>query len=113
MPIIPEKTSQEMISQVAAAAVLSVKEVGSLVNGPTFKPAKSFELYRGIVVVPQKDGSYQFDIYLNIRYGEKIPQTAFSVQEAVKNAEDELGITAAGININIQGVDFPEEEKAE
>jgi uncharacterized alkaline shock family protein YloU len=104
-----EKKSEELISKVAAAAVLSVKEVGSLVNGPTFKPAKSFEIYKGIVVVPQKDGSYQFDIYLNIKYGEKIPQTAFSVQEAVKKAEDEIAVTVSSININIQGVDFKEE----
>ena len=111
MPSALEKTSEELISQTAAAAALSIKEIGSLAGGPTFRPAKSFEIYKGVVVTPKKPREYQFDLYLNIRYGEKIPQAAFSVQEAVKKSVEELGITASGININIVGVDFTKEEE--
>ena len=109
MAEINTKTTEEIISQTAAAAVLSVEAVGSMSSGPIVKPPKCYEIYKGIVLTEGKKHSYTIDIYMRIKYGEKIPQTAFAVQESVKAALDEIGgIEISSININIQGVDFPE-----
>ncbi len=113
MPGEQEKTTEEIISQTAAAAVLSVEAVGSLTNGPLVKLPNCYEIYKGIVLTEDKNKlGYTIDVYLNIKYGEKIPQTAFAVQESVKAAIDDIGgISISSININIQGVDFPEEQQ--
>jgi len=49
-----------------------------------------------------------------VKYGVRIPDVALSVQENVKQAiETMTGLAVVEVNIHVQGVGFPEEEKEE
>ena len=52
------------------------------------------------------------DIFVNVRYGVRIPDVAWAAQTAVKNAvENMTGLEVAAVNINVQGIIFDKEEK--
>ena len=49
-----------------------------------------------------------------MKYGVRIPDVALAVQENVKQAiETMTGLSVVEVNVHIQGVGFPEEEKEE
>lgn len=53
------------------------------------------------------------DIFVNVRYGVRIPDVAWAAQTAVKNAVETMtGLEVAAVNINVQGIIFDKEEKA-
>jgi len=65
-----------------------------------------------VIVIPTNINLdvYDVDIYLIIRYGFKIPDIAWDVQENVKRLLEKNHITnVEHINIHIQGVSFSEE----
>jgi len=95
---------EEMLSQDIEKAVLAVPGVGSLVAAPINK-IRGKEYVKGILVLRGEDTL--FDIFINVVFGTKIPQTAFAVQEAVKKAFTSNGETDdVKINIHVQGIDF-------
>ena len=52
------------------------------------------------------------DIFVNVKYGVRIPDVAWAAQTAVKNAvENMTGLEVAAVNINVQGIIFEKEEK--
>lgn len=54
------------------------------------------------------------DLFVNVRYGVRIPDVAWAAQTAVKNAVETMtGLEIAAVNINVQGIIFdkPEEKK--
>ena len=52
------------------------------------------------------------DIFVNVKYGVRIPDVAWAAQTAVKNAvENMTGLEVAAVNINVQGITFDKEEK--
>ena len=54
------------------------------------------------------------DLYIIVKYGVRIPDVALAAQENVKQAiETMTGLTVVEVNIHVQGVGFPEEEKKE
>ena len=54
------------------------------------------------------------DIFVNVKYGVRIPDVAWAAQTAVKNAvENMTGLEVAAVNINVQGITFDKEEKKE
>ena len=54
------------------------------------------------------------DIFVNVKYGVRIPDVAWAAQTAVKNAvENMTGWEGAAVNINVQGITFDKEEKKE
>ena len=53
------------------------------------------------------------DIYVNIEFGESIPDTAFKIQENVKNTVETMtGLEVSTVNVHVQGITFYK-EKAE
>lgn len=53
------------------------------------------------------------DIFVNVKYGVRIPDVAWAAQTAVKNAVETMtGLEVAAVNINVQGIIFDKEEKA-
>ena len=49
-----------------------------------------------------------------MKFGVRIPDVALAAQENVKQAiETMTGLTVVEVNIHVQGVGFPEEEKKE
>lgn len=54
------------------------------------------------------------DLYVNVKYGVRIPDIAWAAQNAVKNAvENMTGLEVTSVNINVQGITFEKEEKTE
>ena len=50
-------------------------------------------------------------MYVIVRYGVKIPDVAFSIQNAVKGSVETMtGLTVKSVNINVQGVTFDKEK---
>jgi uncharacterized alkaline shock family protein YloU len=70
-------------------------------------------LSKGVKVeVGEKEAA--IDLFIIVEYGYRIPEVAWTIQERVKNAvEDMTGLTAVEVNIHIQGVNIEREHKKE
>ncbi|MEG1008703.1 MAG: Asp23/Gls24 family envelope stress response protein [Clostridia bacterium] len=54
------------------------------------------------------------DIYVNVKYGVRIPDIAWSAQNAVKKSvENMTGLEVSSVNINVQGIIFDKKNKVE
>ena len=52
------------------------------------------------------------DLYVIVKYGVRIPDVAFSIQNAVKSqVETMTGLNVQSVNINVQGVTFDKVDK--
>ena len=51
------------------------------------------------------------DLFVNVKYGVKIPDVAWAAQTAVKNSVETMtGLEVVAVNINVQGITFEKEE---
>lgn len=51
------------------------------------------------------------DLYVNVKYGVRIPDIAWSAQNAVKTSvENMTGLEVSSVNINVQGITFDKKE---
>ena len=54
------------------------------------------------------------DIFVNVKYGVRIPDVAWAAQTSVKNAvENMTGLEVEAVNINVQDIIFEKEDKKE
>lgn len=54
------------------------------------------------------------DIFVNVKYGVRIPDVAWAAQTAVKNSvENMTGLEVEAVNINVQDIIFEKEDKKE
>lgn len=52
------------------------------------------------------------DLYVNVKYGVRIPDIAWAAQNAVKSAvENMTGLDVIAVNINVQGITFDKKEE--
>lgn len=52
------------------------------------------------------------DLYVIVKYGVRIPDIAFSIQNSVKNSVESMtGLNVKSVNINVQGVTFDKDDK--
>ena len=87
-------------SQVEGVAAMSGNLVGDISSAILGKKNKG----RGVKVsLGEKEVS--LDLYLNVRYGARIPEVAYKVQENVKKSiESMTDLKVTQVNIHIQGV---------
>lgn len=108
------KISDEVIAAIAGLAAHQVEGIagmsGTLVEDiSAIIGRKSFS--KG-VRVSRSDGEVALDLYLNVKYGARIPEVAFKVQENVKKSvEGMTDLKVTEVNIHVQGVVFPGEER--
>ena len=105
------KVSAEIVSMVAARAALRVAGVsklsGEFADHLTKKILGKENIARGISLSRDEEGLC-IDIYLNVEFGTRIPDLAWEVQNAVKEA-----VTAVTeqpvhmVNIHVEGVNLP------
>lgn len=51
------------------------------------------------------------DLYVNVKYGVRIPDIAWAAQNAVKDSvENMTGLEVSSVNINVQGITFDKNE---
>jgi len=110
------KISEEVIAIVAGIAASEVEGVAGMCN--TFAGGiaellgkKSFA--KG-VKVELNDDTTSVEIALVVEYGCKIPDVAWEVQERVKRAVESMtGLDVIKVNIYVDGIALPKQEKAE
>ena len=110
------KISDEVIAVCAANATLKTKGVADLAGDFTNMLSKSIlgkELLSKGVKVSQTEEGVIVDVFVIVDYKGNIPSVAWDIQEHVKNEIIEMTeLKVNAVNINIQGVQTPEEEAA-
>lgn len=110
------RIADEVVSIIAGLASTEVNGIegmsGGLVGGIAEMLGKK-NFAKGVKVeVGEKEAA--IDLYIIVKYGVRIPDVALSVQENVKQAiETMTGLSVVEVNVHVQGVGFPEEEKVE
>lgn len=108
------KISEEVIETIASVAVSEIDGVCSvgagLVDGIARRLGKK-QLSGGIKASVNEE-TVTVDINIVVKYGARIPEVAWNVQDAVKK-EIELmtGLKAEKVNVRVVGIDIPQEEK--
>lgn len=107
------KISEEVISVVAGIAVAEIEGVSvanSIAEGIVEKFVKK-NYGRGIKVT-LADETADIDVHVNVDYGIKIPDAAFSLQENVKKSiETFTDIAVNKVNVFVDGINMEEESK--
>ncbi len=102
----------EIVAVCAMNAVLRTEGAAELAAESGIQSiGKDKDGVRGIRFQETKQGLV-VDVYLNVAYGAKIPQTAWNIQENVKNKLEELTEEKVHqVNIHVMGVSFPAAER--
>ena len=113
MPEKRDRTIEELIETEAEAACLATDGVSCMAMLTSDMIAESIRLKnpsRGIKL--SKDGDeYIIDVYAEVSFGCRIPETAWNIQENVKQrVEKNTSAKVSKINIHIEGVKPKEEE---
>jgi len=110
------KITDEVVAIIAGIAAMEVPGVTSMSGGIAGGIAEALgrkNLSKGVKVeVGEKEAA--IDLYIIVEYGYRIPEVAWTIQEKVKNAvEDMTGLNVVEVNIHIQGVNIEREHKKE
>lgn len=104
--------TDEAIAVMAGVAASEVRGVAGMSGGFAGGLAEVFgrrNLSKGVKVLTKND-STTVDLYVIVKYGYRIPDLAFQIQENVKSTIEALsGIIVDAVNIHIQGIDYSED----
>ena len=108
------KIADEVVSIIAGLAATEIDGIagmsGGLVGGiAEMLGRKNFS--KGVKVeVGEREAA--IDLYIIVKYGVRIPDVAIAAQENIKRAiETMTGLSVVEVNVNVQGVNFPEDEE--
>lgn len=108
------RISDDVVSTIAGLAAMQIEGVtgmsGGIVGGiAEILGAKN--LSKGVKVeVGEKEAAV--DLFVIVQYGVQIPEIAEKIQTSVKEAVQKMtGLEVVEVNVHIQGVTFPEDEK--
>lgn len=108
------RVSDEVIAVLTANATLKTKGVADLAGDFTNTLSKSIlgkELLSKGVKASQNEEGVIVDVFVIVEYRVNIPSVAWDIQENVKKEITSMtGLKVNAVNINIQGVQMPEEE---
>lgn len=110
------KISDEVIETIASVAVSEIEGVSSMgtgfVDGIARRITKK-SMSAGIKA-SVNDNTVGVDISIVVKYGVRIPEVAWNVQDAVKK-EIELmtGLTVEKVNVKVVGIDIPDDDSKE
>jgi uncharacterized alkaline shock family protein YloU len=110
------KITDEVVAIIAGIAAMEVPGVTSMSGGIAGGIAEALgrkNLSKGVKVeVGEKEAA--IDLFIIVEYGYRIPEVAWTIQERVKNAvEDMTGLNVVEVNIHIQGVNIEKEYRKE
>lgn len=107
--------SDEVIAVCAVNATLRTAGVAGMAGGIQNTISRNLlgkELTARGVKISQSGEGVTADVFINVRYGAKIPAVAWDIQENVKNEIHTMtGLKVTAVNIHIQGVEIPSEEE--
>lgn len=104
------KISQEVIATIASAAAKEIEGVAGMATCPA--TIKKFLLKspsaKSISIVLTDDIAV-IDVYVNLKYGAKIPVVSENIQKSVKEAVQTMtGIVVSKVNVFVSGIIFEE-----
>lgn len=103
--------TDEVIAVIAGIACSEVEGVASMSPGIAGGLVEAFggENPAKCVKVETKNDETTIDLYVIVKYGYRIPDLAWKIQEKVKDTVEALtSISVPVVNIHVQGVDFGE-----
>jgi uncharacterized alkaline shock family protein YloU len=110
------RIADEVVSIIAGLAATEIDGVSSMSGGIAGGIAEALgrkNLSKGVKVEVGEEET-AVDLYLIVRYGTRIPDVAWSVQENVKKAiESMTGLKVVKVNVHVQGVSFPQQKMDE
>ncbi|RCW61161.1 MULTISPECIES: Asp23/Gls24 family envelope stress response protein [Halanaerobium] len=110
------KIADEVVGIITGLAATEVEGVAGMSGGLAGGIADMLgrkSLSKG-VKVEVSDETASVDVYVIIEYGNSIPDVAWKIQDNVKQAiEGMTGLNVKAVNVHVQGVNFPEDEKEE
>lgn len=110
------KISDEVVATIASIAAGEIDGVISPTNKSTLD-LKGIITKKNIgkgVKVEMAENKVTIDVFLTIKYGYKISQTAAAVQENIlRSVTDYTGLEVNKVNVHINGISFPKEMKEE
>jgi len=111
------RVADDVVGIIAGLAATEVPGVagmssGSIAGGIAEMLGRK-NLSKGVKVeVGEKEAAV--DLYVIVEFGMPIPEVAANIQKNVKESiENMTGLSVVEVNVHVQGVQFPEEEKAE
>lgn len=117
-PVGSLRISHDVIATIASCAAAEIEGVASL--APYAKNLNSLKgmLFKSQVTnsisVELNDDVATIGVYINLRYGARIPVVAEQVQQAVKDAVQTMtGLTVQKVNVYVAGVTFDEPSQEE
>lgn len=110
------KITDEVVAIIAGIAATDVPGVTGMSGGIAGGIAEALgrkNLAKGVKVeVGEKEAA--IDLFIIVEYGYRIPEVAWTIQEKVKQAVEEMtGLNVIEVNIHIQGVNIEREHKKE
>ena len=102
--------SEDVIGIIAGLAASEVEGIAGMtlgfVDGINQILGSSKKYSKG-VKIELEGKKVTVDIFVNVKYGVRIPDVAWAAQSAVKNAVETMtGLEVAAVNINVQGIIF-------
>ena len=110
------KITNEVVAIIAGLAATEIEGIagmsGGIAGGITELLGRK-NLSKGVKVeAGEKEAAV--DLHIVVNFGVRIPDVAMRVQESVKKAiETMTGLRVIEVNVHVQGVVFPQEEKEE
>lgn len=110
------KISDDVVKIIAGMAAMEIQGVSGMTGGIAGGLAEKLgrkNLSRGVKAeVGEKEAT--IDIFVIVEYGAPIKDVACQIQAKVKNAvENMTGLRVLEVNVNVQGVSFGPENRAE
>lgn len=108
------KISDEVVGIIAGLAASEVEGVNEMSGGLAGNISEMLgrKSHSKGVKVEVGEEEAAIDLYVIVNYGVKIPEVAWKVQENVKKTiETMTGLKVVEVNIHIQGVNIPKQEK--
>ena len=97
--------SEDVVVAIASEAIGEIEGVGAMMTTMTEQLTEQFmgkKPARGI-----QDGEITLDVYLTVKYGFAIPETAAKVQDAVMSAVETMtGFSVRAVNVHVGGISF-------
>ena len=102
------QVSEDVVTSVAAAAVLEVEGVCGLSNSISTDIAEMLgmkALSRGVRLTAGKDGTLKIECDIVAKFGQSVFALAKQVQDSVKSSvESVIGLKVAQVNVNVCGI---------
>lgn len=106
--------SEDVIGIIAGLAASEVEGIAGMTLGFVDGINQIFgsnKKYSKGVRITLEGKKVNVDLYVNVKYGVRIPDVAWAAQTAVKNAvENMTGLEVLAVNINVQGIIFDKVE---